>query len=384
MANLHFAVATPNYKVLEHFNDFADAWVHELVDRPPRDRSAPTAASPLPERPGLGLRLNHDACARASAHGRAHPAVRGGLGEQARAERLTRRRSRELVLDARPSSARARSGTPSARACSSSTSCAGACTSSIPSTGRDRIVEVGQPVGAVAPPTRGDLVLAARDGFCAARSRDRRDHAASRTSKPDVRDNRMNDGYVRRARAILGRARWAGRAAGRAARCIASIPTARSRDARRRADLERHRLEPGRPADVLRRHRARSRIDVFDFDEATGTIATGVRSSRFRARAGYPDGLIVDADGVVWVALWGGGAVHRYAPDGTLDLTVADAGVAIRTNARSAGRTCRDLYITTACDRARRPRARARSRIAGGLFRLRPGVRGRPPHRFAG
>ena len=35
MANLHFAVATPNYKVLEHFNDFADSWVHDLVDHPP-------------------------------------------------------------------------------------------------------------------------------------------------------------------------------------------------------------------------------------------------------------------------------------------------------------------------------------------------------------
>ncbi len=36
MANLHSAVATPNYKVLEHFNDFADSWVHELVDHSPR------------------------------------------------------------------------------------------------------------------------------------------------------------------------------------------------------------------------------------------------------------------------------------------------------------------------------------------------------------
>ena len=35
-ANLHFAVATGNYKVLEHFNDFADPWVAELVDGAPR------------------------------------------------------------------------------------------------------------------------------------------------------------------------------------------------------------------------------------------------------------------------------------------------------------------------------------------------------------
>jgi galactonate dehydratase len=31
MANVHFAVATPNYKVLEHFNDFADPWAQDLV-----------------------------------------------------------------------------------------------------------------------------------------------------------------------------------------------------------------------------------------------------------------------------------------------------------------------------------------------------------------
>ncbi len=62
MANLHFAVATPNYKVLEHFNDFADAWVHELVDKSPRiDVDGCFVA---PDRPGLGLKLNHDACAK--------------------------------------------------------------------------------------------------------------------------------------------------------------------------------------------------------------------------------------------------------------------------------------------------------------------------------
>jgi galactonate dehydratase len=62
MANLHFAVATPNYKVLEHFNDFADAWVHELVDASPRIDPADGCFA-APDRPGLGLKLNHEACA---------------------------------------------------------------------------------------------------------------------------------------------------------------------------------------------------------------------------------------------------------------------------------------------------------------------------------
>jgi len=71
MANVHFAVATPNYKVLEHFNDFADPWVHDLVDHPPRV-SVDDGCFGLPDRPGLGVRLNHDACA-------AHPRSGGRI-----------------------------------------------------------------------------------------------------------------------------------------------------------------------------------------------------------------------------------------------------------------------------------------------------------------
>ena len=71
MANVHFAIATPNYKLLEHFNDFADPWVQDLVDHPPRV-SAEDGCFGLPERAGLGVRLNHDACA-------AHPRTGGRL-----------------------------------------------------------------------------------------------------------------------------------------------------------------------------------------------------------------------------------------------------------------------------------------------------------------
>jgi galactonate dehydratase len=71
MANVHLAVATPNYKILEHFNDFADPWVQELVDFPPRVDPA-DGCFPLPERPGLGLKLDHEACA-------AHPRTGGRI-----------------------------------------------------------------------------------------------------------------------------------------------------------------------------------------------------------------------------------------------------------------------------------------------------------------
>jgi galactonate dehydratase len=71
MANVHFAIATPNYKTLEHFNDFADPWVQDLVDVAPVV-AAEDGCFGLPDRPGLGLRLNHEAC-------RAHPRTGGRL-----------------------------------------------------------------------------------------------------------------------------------------------------------------------------------------------------------------------------------------------------------------------------------------------------------------
>src|SRR5260221_11300900 len=71
MANLHLAVATPNYKVLEHFNDFADGWVQDPGDA--RRRIDPSdGCFPLPDRPGLGLALEHEACA-------AHPRTGGRI-----------------------------------------------------------------------------------------------------------------------------------------------------------------------------------------------------------------------------------------------------------------------------------------------------------------
>jgi sugar lactone lactonase YvrE len=59
------------------------------------------------------------------------------------------------------------------------------------------------------------------------------------------------------------------------------------------------------------------RVDAFDYDLATGE-ATNRR--RFATIDGaFPDGLSIDTEGGVWVACWQGSAVHRYAPDGTLD-----------------------------------------------------------------
>jgi galactonate dehydratase len=61
-ANLHLAACTPNFKIQEHFNDFADNWIHDVVTGLPAVDPA-TGCFPLPERPGLGVSVNWDAVA---------------------------------------------------------------------------------------------------------------------------------------------------------------------------------------------------------------------------------------------------------------------------------------------------------------------------------
>ncbi|QKV95132.1 SMP-30/gluconolactonase/LRE family protein [Streptomyces sp. NA02950] len=94
------------------------------------------------------------------------------------------------------------------------------------------------------------------------------------------------------------------------------------------------------------------RIDVFDVPDVDGgrgpAEVSGRRPfARIEEGAGFPDGLCVDAEGAVWVALWDGGAIRRYVPDGTLDRVV-DLPVPRPTACAFGGPDLSDLYVTSA------------------------------------
>jgi sugar lactone lactonase YvrE len=118
------------------------------------------------------------------------------------------------------------------------------------------------------------------------------------------------------------------------------------------------------------------RIDAIDFDLDRGRLGRRRPFAAIAAENGLPDGLCVDADGGVWVALFGGGALRRYLPDGRCDAHIS-LPVTNPTSLTFGGRDLRDLYVTSARHRLT-PEQLGREPLAGSLLRLRPGVAGRP------
>ncbi len=113
-------------------------------------------------------------------------------------------------------------------------------------------------------------------------------------------------------------------------------------------------------------------VSRFDYDQATGDLRSRAVFADTRDEAGVPDGMTVDAEGCVWCARWDGACLVRYSPTGEQLLRVEFPTQKVSC-ATFAGPDLEDLYVTTAGghDRA------ANGPLAGSLFHLRPGVRGR-------
>lgn len=94
---------------------------------------------------------------------------------------------------------------------------------------------------------------------------------------------------------------------------------------------------------------------------------------------GDPDGLCVDEEGGVWVALYGGSAVHRYSPQGELDQVI-ELPVTNVTACTFGGDGLRTLYITTTKENV----PDGEQPLAGAVFACEPGVGGLPARPFAG
>lgn len=99
-----------------------------------------------------------------------------------------------------------------------------------------------------------------------------------------------------------------------------------------------------------------------------------------RIEQGWPDGSTVDAAGHLWVALFGGYGIERYAPDGRLVQRVPLPCPNVTKLAFGGSDGC-TAFVTTAC-KGMAAEARARHPLAGGLFAFRSDTPGLPQHRI--
>ncbi len=118
------------------------------------------------------------------------------------------------------------------------------------------------------------------------------------------------------------------------------------------------------------------RIDMFDYDPGAGEAFQRRVLADLSAFEGVPDGLTVDADGYVWTAVWGGGVLLRFAPDGSQDAVVP-VPVSQPTSLAFGGPGMADLFVTTASIGLTEAELAAQP-LAGRLLRLSPGPVGLP------
>ncbi len=121
------------------------------------------------------------------------------------------------------------------------------------------------------------------------------------------------------------------------------------------------------------------RIDAFAYDVAAGTVGERRTIVEIPADLGTPDGMTIDAEGGLWVALWGGRAVHRYLTDGSLDAVV-EVDAPQPSSCAFGGDDLGELFVTTSAENLPEGEAGA----SGSLFRVRPGVSGVATPTFSG
>ncbi len=231
--------------------------------------------------------------------------------------------------------------------------------------------DVGQPAGAVVTRASGGLVVAAGNGFLALDPLT--GEVTELAGAPGQPDTRMNDGKCDRAGRFYAGTMAADESPGKGS--FYRLDT----DGSVTELLTGLGISNGlgwSPDDSLMYYTDSLdyRVDVLDYDQASGQM--GERRPFVSLGSGeiMPDGLTVDAEGGVWIAVWGGGVVQRYDATGRL-TSVVRLPAANVTSCAFGGPGLDQLYITTAA---------GPGRSAGSLFMCQAGVAGLPAFPYRG
>jgi sugar lactone lactonase YvrE len=248
-----------------------------------------------------------------------------------------------------------------------------------PASGSEQSWNVGERVGCVVPRASGGLVIAGDSGFRFL------DPVSGKLTpiadpEPQLPDNRFNDGKCDPA----GRF-WAGTIS-----LVKNTGTAHLY--RLDPDLSVHHMHGGvtnsngivwnKAADTLFYiDTPTQKILAFDFDNAAGTISNQRTVIDTAALDGSPDGMAIDENDCLWVAMCHGGCVHCFDPSSPsphIPLNTLKVPAAETTAPAFGGPDLADLYITTGRSKI------AQGPLDGRLFVAQPGVKGAPSFAFNG
>ncbi len=231
--------------------------------------------------------------------------------------------------------------------------------------------DVGRPAGAVVPRASGGLVVAAGNGFLALDPLT--GEVSDLAAAPGQPDTRMNDGKCDRAGRFYAGTMAADESPGKGS--FYRLDT----------DLSVTEIFTGlgisnglgwSPDNRLMYYidSLAYRVDVLDYDPDSGRL--GERRPFVTLGSGdvMPDGMAVDAEGGIWVAVWGGSVVQRYDAGGRLTGVVRLPAANV-TSCAFGGPGLDRLYITTAA---------GPGRSAGSLFTCPAGVPGLPTYPYRG
>jgi len=125
-------------------------------------------------------------------------------------------------------------------------------------------------------------------------------------------------------------------------------------------------------------------VQAFDYDDQTGEITNGRVVIRIPAAVGgTPDGMAIDAEGKLWIAIWGGAAVVRCDPATGAVLQRVEVPALNVTSVAFGGKNLETLYITTVRE-WQTPEQLGKYPLSGGIFSVQPGVRGVPAEFYRG
>jgi sugar lactone lactonase YvrE len=246
--------------------------------------------------------------------------------------------------------------------------------------GVDQTISLDQQVGAAVPDARGDLILALEHGF-------HRYETASgelvRLCDPesDKPGNRFNDGKCDGA----GRF-WAGTMDRREEQPLGALYCLEPDGSVRKA-LDGIKVSNGLEWSLDHTvlyyiDSPTKRVLAYDFQLDSGELSNPRIVVKFPEAEGFPDGMTIDEEGMLWIAHWDGWQVSRWNPDSGDKIASIPMPVARPTSCVFGGDDYEVLYITSARTGFDAEQL-AKQPHAGAVFSCMPGVRGKPS-RFCG